>query len=78
MDRRDHLRAVADRRRHPFDRAGAHVADREHAAPAGFERELAFAGLVAGEKEAARIALEARRRQPVGIGLGADEGEEVG
>ena len=75
MNGSNHLGAVADRRRHPFDRAGTNVADREYATPAGFEREFAVAGLVAGQKEAARVAFQARRRQPVGIGLGADEGD---
>ena len=41
VDRGDHLRAVADRRRYPFDRARAHVADREHAAATGFVRKAA-------------------------------------
>src|SRR5688572_18418140 len=38
MDGSDDLGAVADRGRHPLYRARTHVADREHARPAGLKR----------------------------------------
>ena len=47
VDRRDDLGAVADRGRDPLDRGRANVADREHAAAAGFQRQAAVAGLLA-------------------------------
>ena len=77
MDRSNHLRAVADRGRDALDRAGADVADGEDAAAAGFQRIAVVARLGAGQDEAAIVELEAGSRQPVGVGLRADEGEEV-
>ena len=76
VNRRDDLRTVADRGGNTFDRAGAHVADREHAAPAGFERQAVVADLFAGPQEAPFVELQPGCRQPIGIGLGADEREE--
>src|SRR4029077_18985620 len=58
VDGSDDLRAVADRRGDALDRAGANVADREHAAPAGFERQAVIIELLTGEDEVARVELE--------------------
>mgnify|MGYP003693778565 CR=1 FL=1 len=62
MDLRHDGGAFADRRRHPFGRTRADIADREHAGPAGLERQgraTGSAGAVceveAGEDEALGI-----------------------
>ena len=78
MDRGDDLRAVANRCRNALNRAGANVADREHAVAAGFERQEAGPRqFVASQHEAAVVELESRGGEPIGVRLGADEGEEV-
>ena len=81
VDRRHHLRALADRAADPLDRAGAHVADREHAGHGGFQRgdrpaAIRFA-LRAGQHEAAAIERDAAAVEPAGRGIGADEQEQV-
>src|SRR6476469_4969100 len=77
VDRGDDLRAVADRGGDTLDRAGADVADGEHAAAAGLQRQALVAKVLAGEDEAARVELQPRGDEPVGIRFGADKGEQV-
>ena len=74
VQRGDHLRALADRGGDPLDRARADVADREDARQAGFERALDVAP---GANKALVVERDAGAGQPVGIGFGADEQEEV-
>ena len=80
MDRRDHLGALADRPADPLDRAGAHVADREHAGHGGFQRRQA------GRRSRQRAPVTTKPAlststpqplQPVGRRIGADEQEDV-
>jgi len=55
MQRRHHLRAIARCGGHPLDRSGADVADRENAAPAGFERQPPLGGIGPGLDEAVMV-----------------------
>ena len=57
MDFRHDLRAVADRRGHPFHRSRPHVADGEDAAAARLQRKPRLARIGAGADEAAGIEL---------------------
>jgi len=77
MERRHHLRAVADRGGNALDRAGAYVSDCEYPPPAGFKRQPSRAGILAGADEAAGINLQPRLLQPIGVGLGTDERKEL-
>src|SRR5256885_11421266 len=54
VDRGDDLGAIADRCGNALDRVGADVADREHAAAAGLERETVAARVLAGHDKTAR------------------------
>ena len=84
----DGHRAVPHRAGHALDRAGAHVAGREHAGHARLERErvaLQRPGLRqraadpqvrAGEDEAARVERHARRAGPAGARHAAEAEEE--
>ena len=65
-----HLCALPDRRRNALDRSRAHVADREYAGQAGFERS---AGVRVGAYEALGVERHAGPGQPFGIRLRADE-----
>ena len=81
VQRRHHLRALADRAADPLDRSGAHVADREHAGHRGFQRRhrsLAILSVLnAGQHEAGAIDLDAAAVEPAGGGIGADEQEQI-
>ena len=65
MDGRHDDRALADARRHAFDRAGADVTDREHAAPAALQRVRETVGLpVASARSRRRSGRNRCRRAP--------------
>jgi hypothetical protein len=74
---------LADRRRDAFGRAGADVADREHPGEGGLERQGGTAGAravragEAGDDEPLGIHRHAVL-EPPGVGIGADEQEEMG
>src|ERR1700724_3221995 len=59
VQRRHHLRALADRAADPLDRSRAHIADREYAGYRGFQRRhrssQILLGLRAGHHEAPAI-----------------------
>ena len=77
MNLRDHRGAFADRGGDALGRAGPNIADREDARQAGFERQPdAVALRRAGDDEALLVDLDAAM-QPIGIGVGADEEEQV-
>src|SRR5207344_1380293 len=83
VDLRDDGGAFADGCRHPLGRARAHIADGEHAWPACLERPSlsprrpgAVDELSASDHEALVVDLNAIL-EPAGIGIGADEQEEV-
>src|SRR5216683_3700333 len=63
VQRRHDLRALPDRAAHPLDRAGAHVADGEHAGHRGFELRSRTADievrLRAGDDEAGAVERDA-------------------
>src|SRR5262245_10588918 len=72
------LRAFTDRSGDALDRTRAYVADGEDSAPAGFQKLAG--GIVefgAGEHEAFTIERDAGVTQPVGVGVGTDEEEEM-
>jgi len=73
---RHHLGAFAHRGGDPLDRARADIADGEHTAPAAFQ-EPAIAGGLSGQHEAIGIERHVRVGEPIGVGLRADEQEEV-
>src|SRR6185312_340870 len=81
VQRRDDLRALADRAAHALDRARTDVADGEHAGHRGFQRrdlpsEIEL-GLRAGDDEAAAVERDAAAIEPAGRGIGADEQKEI-
>ena len=71
------IESISIRRRDALDRAGAHVTDGEDPAPAGLERVARATHLGARQHESALVEPDAGVRQPVGVGLGADEQEQV-
>ncbi len=73
MQRGNHLRALADRPAHAFDRTGPHVADRKHARHRGFQRRHGLPALSAGQDEAGAIKVHAAVREPACRGIGTDE-----
>ncbi len=77
MQRRDDLRAFADRGSDAFDRFGADVADGENAAAARLQRMAIAAGIFAGQYKAFGVERDARAGEPVGIRIGADEQEQM-
>ena len=79
VDLRHHGGAFSHGGRNPFGRAGANIADREHARPRGLEQQGRAADrvdvvgeAVAGDDEALRIRCNAVL-QPAGVWIGADE-----
>jgi len=70
----DDLCAVTDRGGDPLDRAAAYVADRENAGQIGFEHT---SNVAAGTDEALGVECDAGAREPVGIGVCADEQEQM-
>src|SRR3989442_6518783 len=77
VQRRDDLRSLPDRGRDPFHRTGAHVADGEHAGPAGLEGPAIGADIRTGAHEPLVVERYVAAGQPIGVRLGADEEEEV-
>src|ERR1043165_433815 len=77
VDGSDDLRAIAAGRRDALHRAGADIADSENAPAAGLHRQAVVIQVLTGEDEAAFVELEPGSGQPIGIGFGADEGEQV-
>jgi len=87
VQRRHHLGALADRRGHPLDRAGTHIADGEDAAAAGFQRTTRAVGVPAVQDLAVQSCpfkswpvstnpwgpMPPGPGQPIGVRLGADE-----
>jgi hypothetical protein len=77
VQRRHHLRALADRAADPLDRAGADIADGEYAGNRGFQLRhrppVILLGLRAGDDKTAAIDGDAAAVEPVGGGIGADE-----
>ena len=76
MQRRHHLRALADRRRDALDRAGAHVADRKDAPRLVSSGRRPHASR-AGQHEPLGIQRHAGSGQPIGVRIRADEQEQV-
>ena len=74
MNGRHHGCALAYRRRHPFDRAAAHVANREYALAVGCQQ---MASARAGNHKTLIIKRYVAAGQPIGVGLGADEREDM-
>src|SRR4029077_13489444 len=81
VQRGHHLCALADRAADAFDRARAHVADREHAGHGGFQRRhrtLAILAVAdAGQHETGAVHPDAAAFEPAGRGIGPDEKKEI-
>src|SRR6516225_6608982 len=81
MQRRHHLRALADGAADTLDRTRAHVAYREHAGHRGLKRRNRPAEseirLRAGHDKAAAIERDAATVEPGGCGICADEQEDI-
>src|SRR5205823_6312330 len=81
MQRRYHLRALADRAAEPLDRSRAHVADGEHAGHRSFQRRhkpsVILFGRRAGHHKTPAIEGDAATVEPAGGRIGADEQKEI-
>src|SRR5437867_11245665 len=77
VQRRDDLRSLPHRGRDPFHRTRAHVADGEHAGPAGLEWPAIGADIRTGAHEPLVVERDVAAGQPIGVRLGAGEEEEA-
>src|ERR1700733_5651476 len=77
MERRDHLRALADRRGDALYRCRSHVADGENTAPRRLQCMATTAGIFAGEDEPLGIEPDSRSAKPAGFWFSADEQKQM-
>src|SRR5438477_12028125 len=81
VQRRYHLRALADGAADPLDRSRAYVSNREHARHRSFQRRhqpaLISVRLRAGDHETGAIKRDAAAIEPAGGGIRASEQEEI-
>lgn len=75
VNRRDHLRALADCRRDALDRPRTHVADREDSVPARFQSPATRRDVLARPHEAFRVERHARPVQARRVRVRSDEAE---